>query len=97
MFVLFVDMRVKPGAEQALEATYSGPFREAITRQDGFRSVELLRPNKDGGEYRLCISFATRAQQKTWVATDLHQQVWPQMEAHSASHSIADYTAVEHS
>ncbi len=47
MFVLFVDMKLKPGAQAALEKTYTEIFRPAISRQEGFRGVELLRPNQD--------------------------------------------------
>ena len=94
MFVLYVDMHVKPGSQQALEKTYLEIFRPAISRQEGFRGVELLRPNQDGGEYRLSIAFELHALQKKWVATDLHQQVWAQMESHCAGYSVKDYTSV---
>ncbi len=94
MFVLFVDMKIKPGSQKALEKTYTETFRPAISRQDGFRAVELLRPNRDGGEYRLSIAFESHALQKKWVASDLHQDVWPQMENHSADYSVNDYTSV---
>jgi heme-degrading monooxygenase HmoA len=94
MFVLFVDMKIKPGAQAALEKTYLETFRPAISRQEGFTGVELLRPNKDGGEYRLRIAFESRDLQKKWVASDLHQVVWPQMESYSADYSVKDYTAV---
>ena len=94
MFVLFVDMRVKPGSPQALEKTYVEVFRPAISHQEGFRGVELLRPNRAGGEYRLSIAFESHPLQKKWVATDLHQDVWPQMENHCADYSVYDYTAV---
>jgi heme-degrading monooxygenase HmoA len=98
MFVLFVDMRVKPGSQQALEKTYTEVFRPAISRQEGFRDVELLRPNQapsgEGGEWRLRIAFESHALQKKWVAQDLHQEVWPQMENHFADYSVNDYTAV---
>jgi len=94
MFVLFVDMRVKPGSQQALEKTYAEVFRPAIARQEGFRDVELLRPNQAGDQWRLRIAFETHPLQKKWVATDLHQEVWPQMEDHCADYSVNDYTAV---
>jgi heme-degrading monooxygenase HmoA len=98
MFVLFVDMRVKPGSQQALEKTYTGTFRQAISRQEGFHDVELLRPNhrSEGAddEWRLRIAFASHELQKKWVAMDLHQEVWPQMEQHLADYSVYDYTAV---
>ena len=94
MFVLFVDMDVKPGAHEALKKTYVEIFRPAISQQEGFRGVELLRPNSDGGEYRLSISFQEHELQKKWVAKDLHQEVWPQMEAHCAGYSVKDYTSI---
>jgi heme-degrading monooxygenase HmoA len=94
MFVLHVDMQVKPGSGHALEETFAGTFRPAISRQDGFRGVALLRPTKDGA-YRLTIAFDTQSQQQKWVATDLHQQVWPQMEGHCFGYSVQYYNAVE--
>ena len=94
MFVLFVDMRVKPGSPQALEKTYVEVFRPAISHQEGFRGVELLRPNRAGGEYRLSIAFESHPLQKKWVASDLHQDVWPQMENHCADYSVYDYTSI---
>jgi heme-degrading monooxygenase HmoA len=94
MFVLFVDMKLKPGAEAALEKTYTEVFRPAISRQEGFRGVELLRPNQAGGLWRISIAFESHALQKKWVAIDLHQEVWPQMESHFADYSVNDFTAV---
>ena len=73
MFVLFVEMRVKPGAQAALEKTYTETFRPAISHQEGFRGVELLRPNNEGDQWRLRIAFESHAFQKKWVALDLHQ------------------------
>jgi heme-degrading monooxygenase HmoA len=94
MFVLFVDMKIKPGSQQVLEKTYTETFRPAISRQEGFRAVELLRSNQDGGEYRLSIAFESHPLQKKWVASDLHQDVWPRMEDHCADYSVNDYTSV---
>jgi heme-degrading monooxygenase HmoA len=94
MFVLFVDIKLRPGSQQALEKTYTEIFRPAISRQEGFRGVELLRSNHDGGEYRLSIAFELHALQKKWVASDLHQEVWPQMESHFADYSVKDYTSI---
>jgi heme-degrading monooxygenase HmoA len=94
MFVLFVHMRVKPGAHPALEKTYTETFRPAISRQEGFRDVELLRPNQEGGEWLLRIAFESHALQKKWVALDLHQEVWAQMEKHFVDYSVNDFTAV---
>ncbi|HET6217307.1 MAG TPA: antibiotic biosynthesis monooxygenase [Acidobacteriaceae bacterium] len=94
MFVLFVDMKLKPGAQAALEKTYTEVFRPAISRQEGFRGVELLRPNQAGDQWRLSLAFESHELQKKWVGMDLHQEVWPQMESHFADYSVNDYTAV---
>ena len=94
MFVLFVDMKIKPGSQQALEKTYMEIFRPAISKQEGFRAVELLRSNQNGGEYRLSIAFESHPLQQKWVAANLHQEVWPQMENYCADYSVRDYTSV---
>ncbi len=94
MFVLFVDAKLKPGAAEALRKTYSEIFKPAICRQDGFHAVELLRSNKDSGEYSLSITFKEHALQQKWVAAPLHQEVWPQMETHFTEYAVRDYTAI---
>ena len=94
MFVLFVDMKLKPGAQADLEKTYVETFRPAISRQEGFRGVELLHPNQAGGQWRLSIAFESHDLQKKWVALDLHQDVWTRMENHFADYSVNDYTSV---
>ena len=94
MFVLFVDMKLNPGAQAGLEKTYVETFRPAISQQEGFRGVELLRPNQAGGQWRLSIAFESHDLQKKWVALDLHQVVWPQMQSHFADFSVNDYTSV---
>jgi heme-degrading monooxygenase HmoA len=93
MFVLHVELQVKPGAQQALEDTFVGAFTPAISQQDGFQGVKLLRPI-EGGEYRLSIAFDDRTAQQQWVATDLHGVVWPQIEGHCLGYSVKNYFAV---
>jgi heme-degrading monooxygenase HmoA len=94
MFVLHVDLQLKAGAERELENTYREIFQPAISRQPGFHSVALLRPRDETGNYLLSIVFEDQSHQQKWVATDLHQQVWPQMEIHCASYAVKNYDAV---
>jgi heme-degrading monooxygenase HmoA len=94
MFVLHVEMKAKPSSREALERTYVETFLPAISRREGFVSVTLLRPIVDGGDYRLSIAFDDRASQQKWVATDVHQEVWPQMENQCAGYSVMYYDAV---
>jgi heme-degrading monooxygenase HmoA len=94
MFLLHVDLRPKPGARKTLENTYQETFRPAISNQNGFSGVQLLRPIEEGGDYRLSISFENRASQQQWVATDLHQEVWPKMEASCLEVSARNYDSI---
>ena len=94
MFVLHVEMQVNPGHESTLEQTFVKIFQPAISRQEGFSGVALLRPT-EGGDYRLSIAFNAQSSQQKWVAGDLHREVWPQMEAHCAAYSVRYYHKVE--
>ena len=80
MFVLHAAIRVKPGYEEAAQSVFKETFEQAISAQPGFKGVEFLKP-LEGGEYVLAIAFESQALQQKWVATDLHNQVWSQMEA----------------
>lgn len=95
MFVLHVILQIKPGHQDALDSVYAGPFRAAISRQPGFKDVALLRP-EGGGDPILSIHFENQALQQKWVATALHGEVWPLMEAHMDGYSLAAYTAVSY-
>lgn len=94
MFVLHVDLQVKEGFEGNLESTYLKTFRPAVTRQEGFSAAALLRPVEGKGNYLLSLEFEAQALQQKWVASDLHQQVWPQMEANCAAYSVRAYNTV---
>lgn len=86
MTVLHVDLRLASGREPDLLDVYRDTFRPAISRQPGFRSVDLLRPN--GGElHRLVIVFDEEEQRTRWVASEVHQRVWPQIEALCAGYT----------
>ena len=89
-YFVVVDMVIRPGAEADVERLFSGPFRAAISSQEGFRSVELLKPS-DGLSHLLVISFADEALQQRWVATDLHTQVWSAMEASFSTYSVRTF------
>jgi heme-degrading monooxygenase HmoA len=94
MFLLHVELTVKPGAQDVLESVYTRTFSPAISQQPGFCGVALLRPAENGDSYRLSISFEDRQAQQNWVATDVHAKVWPQMENNVATYSVTYYYSV---
>src|SRR5262245_36212297 len=84
---LHVDLEIDPAKEKEMLANYAKIFRPAITKQPGFVEVKLMKlRNAVVGKapapftHRLVISFQTEEQRQKWVATDLHQKVWPEME-----------------
>ena len=94
MFCLHIDLSLKPGASQALEHTFLESFRPAIASQPGYRHVELLRPNESEWDYRLVIIFDSQPQQQAWVASNIHREVWPQIESHLLNFSLRHYSPV---
>jgi heme-degrading monooxygenase HmoA len=93
MFVLLVELKVKAGQEQTLEKDFAGPFTAAISAQEGFLHVFLLRPN-DGQDPVLVIAFENQRLQQKWVASELHGKVWLLMESHLAKFTVKTYTSV---
>jgi len=91
MFVLHVVITMKPGQATAAEQVFAGPFSTAIRVQEGFAATSLLRPD-DGGDYILSIAFENQSLQQKWVATDLHNDVWAQMEAHFDGYTLRTFT-----
>jgi heme-degrading monooxygenase HmoA len=94
MFVLHIELKVKPGMKQTLERTYLERFRPAISAQEGFKEVQLLQPNDKDESYRLTIAFDRQALQQKWVATDLHQEVWPAVADQCSEFSVQAYNTV---
>ena len=95
MFALHVELAVKSGSESALERTFVERFVPAISVQDGFIAAQLLRSNDIQSSYRLCLSFDHQASQQKWVATVLHQEVWPLVEnLCETGYTVARYSAV---
>jgi heme-degrading monooxygenase HmoA len=89
MFILHVNLALKSGMAEVLKVTYQGVFYPAISKQPGFSETKLLRAKSSKERtYRLVIEFKSEEFQKKWVATDLHQQVWPQMEQAMAQYSV---------
>ena len=93
MFVLHVAIKVKPRQEEAARGVFAGPFKAAITAQPGFKDVRFLKPLEDG-DYVLAIAFENQTLQQKWVATDLHTQVWSQMEANFEGYAVKTYETI---
>ena len=94
MFVLHIELAVKPGSQTVLETTFVERFYPAVSAQGGFAAAQLLRSNEDDRNYRLCLNFDEQTSQQKWVATDLHQEVWPLVEGLCEGFAVTGYTTV---
>lgn len=94
MYVLHVNLKVRPDAKRTLEEAYREIFRPAISSQPGFDHVQLLEFDRDQDGYRLVIAFQDETAQKKWVATDLHQEVWPKLERNCLSYEVEAFHGV---
>ena len=66
---------------------FSTTFKPAATRQPGFIDVQMLRLGSAlmgkapaDANYRFVLTFESEDLRRKWVATDIHQQVWPALE-----------------
>ena len=94
MFVLHVDLKARSDSSRILENTYRDIFRPAVSSQPGFDHVLLLQSSTDQNGYRLVIAFQDEPSQKGWVATKLHQEVWPKMEKNCSSYKVETFLAL---
>jgi heme-degrading monooxygenase HmoA len=94
MVALHVDLQAQPGAGPALEQTFRATFRPAIQAQPGFVEAALLLSGSEPDHYRLVIAFESEPLRLKWVATDLHQQVWPMLAAHCAGYSVKIFSGL---
>jgi heme-degrading monooxygenase HmoA len=78
---LHVHATAADGSAAALEETFLKVFYPAVSRQPGFKHSNLLRIPGKSGEYVLTIAFESEDLRLRWVATDLHQEVWPRMQS----------------
>lgn len=95
------DLEVAPENEERLAAAFRNTFEPVIRQQPGFVDVKLLKfrqaivgepPTK--ASYKLLITFETEEQRLTWVATDDHQRVWPEVEKTLTSFNAILYDQV---
>jgi heme-degrading monooxygenase HmoA len=94
MFYVHVDLAVNPKSFELLEKVYKETFVEAISAQPGFVAVNLLQSCDNDRACLLVIVFENRELQQKWVATDLHQQLWPQIEACCTGYKVNTFQSI---
>lgn len=69
------------GKEQDLEAAFRDFFVPAISVQDGFKRVTLLKVRDALREYRIVLAFESEELRLKWVDSPEHRDAFPKIAA----------------
>lgn len=95
---LHVDMAVVPTKEKEMLHNFETIFRPAAAKQPGYIDVKVLKLRSAlmgkapaGVNYRFSLTFQSEELRQKWVASAVHQKVWPTIENTLSS---KDYTVL---
>jgi hypothetical protein len=84
---LHVDLTVDPAKEQEMLKNFHGVFKPAATKHPGYIDVQMVKLRSavmgkapEGMNYRFVLTFKSEELRQKWVASDVHQKVWPTIE-----------------
>jgi len=84
---LHVDLTVDPAKEKEMLKNFETIFRPAASKQPGYIDVKMLKLRTTlmgkapaGVNYRFALTFQSEELRQNWVASDVHQRVWPTIE-----------------
>jgi len=84
---LHVDLSFDPAKEQEMLKYFRTVFVPAASKQPGFIDVKLVKLRStlmgkapENVNYRFVLNFHSEELRQKWVASPLHQKVWPPME-----------------
>lgn len=84
---LHVDLSVDPAKEKEMLKNFETIFRPAASRQPGYIDAKMLKLRLTlmgqapaGMNYRFSLTFQSEDLRRAWVASDVHQKVWPTIE-----------------
>ncbi len=95
---LHVDLSVDPAKEKEMLDIFHRQFGPTAAKQPGFIDAKMLKLRQtvqgsapSGANYRFVLQFHTEEQRQHWIATPIHQKLWPTIEKTLTS---KDYTVL---
>jgi hypothetical protein len=95
---LHVDLFVDPAKEKEVLYNFETVFRPAAMKFPGYIAVKMLKLRSalkgiapSGMNYRFELTYQSEELRQKWVASPIHQKVWPTIENTLAS---KDYTVL---
>jgi hypothetical protein len=84
---LHVDLTVDPAKEKEMLKNFATIFQPAASKQPGYIDAKMLKlrstvmgQSPAGMNYRFVLTFQSEELRQKWVASALHQKVWPTIE-----------------
>src|SRR5579864_221477 len=84
---LHVDLAVDPAKEKTMLHNFETIFRPAATKHPGYIDVKMLSlrsalqgSGPAGVNYRFSLTYQSEELRRKWVASAVHQKVWPTIE-----------------
>jgi heme-degrading monooxygenase HmoA len=84
---LHLDLSVDPAKEQEMLHNFKTIFKPAARKQPGYIDVQMLKLRTaiqgkapDSANYRFVLTYASEELRQKWIATPVHQKVWPTIE-----------------
>jgi heme-degrading monooxygenase HmoA len=84
---LHVDLMVDPASEKEMLKNFRETFRPAAAKQPGYIDVQMLKlrsalmgKGPADANYRFVLTFESEELRQKWVASAVHQKVWPTIE-----------------
>ena len=85
--VLHVDLSVDPAREQEMLRNFRTVVLPAASKFPGFIDLKMLKLRSAlqgtapaGANYRFQLTYQSEELRQKWVASDVHQKVWPTIE-----------------
>lgn len=85
--VLEVDLAVDPAREKEMLDSFHNTFKPAAVKFPGYIDVKILKLHSAlmgeapaGLNYRFQLAYQSEELRQKWVASDVHQKVWPTIE-----------------
>src|SRR5436190_23675439 len=84
---LHVDLSVDPAKEKEMLHNFETIFRPAAAKHPGYIDLKMLKLRSTvmgkapaGLNYRFNLTFKSEELRQKWIASDVHQKVWPTIE-----------------
>ena len=85
--LLHVDLTVDPAKEKEMLYNFETIFRPAAVKFPGYIDVKMLKLRSalmgtapPGVNYRFALTYQSEELRQKWVASPVHQKVWPTIE-----------------